>query len=95
MGPESNISAVGTYEIDTGTVQLTAGGTNLDRLDGQGLNFGNDNFTYLNIVDAANQTPGTVTVQGPVNMAANTTTTMNFLAGPTVVWTSLTCITRR
>ena len=43
----------------------------------KGLNFGNANRTSLIFVDSAG-TPGTVTVTGPVTLAANTTTTLNF-----------------
>jgi hypothetical protein len=73
-----NINATGTYQIDMGTVQLAATGT--DELDGAGLIFGSDNFTYLTVVDVLGG-PGTVTVQGPVTMAAKTITTMNYQGG--------------
>jgi len=77
----ANINAAGTYQIDIGTVKLTApGGGRADELDGAGLNFGNANATSLTFVDAG-VTPGTVTVQGPVTLAANTTTTLNFTGG--------------
>lgn len=78
----STIKASGTYQIDAGTVLLTApGGGAFDELDGNGLNFGATNPTGLSIQDATSKTPGTVTVQGPVTLAANTTTTMNFNGG--------------
>jgi hypothetical protein len=79
-----NLSAAGGYEIDTGTLQLTAYSTgNFDRLDGAFVNFGDDSPTTLAIVDAANQTPGTVTVNVTdyFDLAGNTTTTMNFVGG--------------
>jgi hypothetical protein len=76
----SNIDAAGTYQIDIGTVQLQApAGGSTDELDGAGLDFGNANPTALTFVDAKAGTPGTVQVQGAVDLAANTTTTMNFL----------------
>lgn len=74
-----NINAVGSFQIDTGTVQLTApSGSTADELDGTGLDFGNANATKLTIVDNTAGTPGTITVQGPVTLAANTTTRMNY-----------------
>jgi hypothetical protein len=81
----ANLSARGTYEIDFGTVQLTApSGGSADELDGAGLNFGNANATNLTLTDSTMGTPGQVTVQGPVTLAANTTTTMNFTGGNNV-----------
>jgi hypothetical protein len=75
----SNINAAGTYQIDIGLVQLTApGGGSADELDGAGLNFGNANNTKLTVVDSLAGTPGDVKVVGPVTLAANTTTTLNF-----------------
>jgi hypothetical protein len=77
----SNIRAVGTYEIDTGTVQLQAlSGQNMtiDALDGQGLNFGNISPTFLTVTDSTIGAPGWVGVGGPVTLAANTTLTMHF-----------------
>jgi hypothetical protein len=77
-----NINAAGTFEIDTGTVQFMAvSGATSDYLDGAGLIFGNANQTALTIVDSTRGTPGTVTIQGPVTLAANTTTTENFAGG--------------
>ncbi len=75
----ANIAASGTYQIDIGTVQFTApaGGTT-DELDGGGLTFANANPTALTFTDKTPGTPGTVQVTGPVTLAANTTTTMNF-----------------
>ncbi len=75
----ANINAAGTYQIDSGTVQFTAPpGSSRDELDGEGLTFGNGNPTAMTFVDMTRGTPGTVEVQGPVSLAANTTTTMNF-----------------
>jgi hypothetical protein len=73
----SNISAAGSYQINAGTVQLLTGGNSFDRLDGTGINFGNVANTNLTIVDGG--TPGFISVQGPVTLAANSTTTMSFL----------------
>src|SRR5580658_1358114 len=57
-----NINAVGTYQIDAGTVQLTApSGGSFDELDGAGLVFGNAANTALTFVDSTPGTPGTVT----------------------------------
>jgi hypothetical protein len=79
VAADGNIDAAGTYQINVGTVQLTvAGGGTADELDGAGLIFGNTNLTSLTLVDLNSGTPGTVTVQGPVTLAANTTTTENF-----------------
>jgi hypothetical protein len=76
-----NINAAGTYEIDIGKVTLTApSGGSADELDGPGLFFSATNNTALTIVDSG-MTPGTVTVQGPVTLATNTTTTMNYMGG--------------
>lgn len=75
----ANINADGTYQIDVGTVQFMAqSGATTDELDGKGLLFGNPAPTALTIIDSTPGTPGTVTIQGPVTLAANTTTTMNF-----------------
>jgi hypothetical protein len=75
----ANISAVGAYLIDAGTVQFTApSGGRSDALDGAGLTFSGSNPASLTFVDSTAGTPGTVTVQGPVTLAANTTTTLNF-----------------
>jgi hypothetical protein len=74
----ANINAAGTYKIATGTVYLTTGGASLDRLDGAGLIFSNNNPTTLKIVDAVSGTPWNVTVKGPVTLAGNTTTYMSF-----------------
>jgi hypothetical protein len=74
VGAGGNINAVGTYEIDGGTVQLAAVGT--DELDGAGLNFGSSDPTDLDIVDF-NSTPSTVIVQGSVTLGALTLTQMN------------------
>lgn len=75
----ANISATGTYQIDAGAVNLTAVTRgNADELDGAGLVFGNSNPTTLALLDATGSTPGTVTVQGPVTLAQNTTTRLNF-----------------
>jgi hypothetical protein len=79
-----NINATGTYEIDTGTVKLTVGGATVDQLDGAGLIFDNAAPTFLTMLHAQG-TPGLVTVQGPVTLAANTTTTMNFTGGNNTV----------
>jgi hypothetical protein len=78
----ANLNAVGIFEIDFGAVQLTApsGGT-ADELDGQGLIFGNANPTSLTFVDSTAGTPGTVTIQGPVTLAGNTITTLNYNGG--------------
>ncbi len=74
----ANLNAAGTYQIDIGTVQLTApAGGAADELDGGGLVFGDSN-TFLTVVDSTPGTPGTVTIQGFVNLAPNTTTTLNF-----------------
>jgi hypothetical protein len=80
---KASIVANGTYQIDNGTVQLTApsDGSTADELDGEGLIFGNSNPTNLTIVDNKAGTPGTVSIQGPVTLAAKTTTTMNFAGG--------------
>lgn len=75
-----NINAAGLYQIDAGTVVLTApAGGKADELDGAGLYFGNATKAFLTIVDATPGTPGTVTVQGPVTLNANTKVTMNFV----------------
>jgi hypothetical protein len=71
----ANINATGTYQIDAGLVQFKGGG---DQLDGAGLNFGNVMATTLAIVDIE-LTQVTVTVQGPVTLAANTTTKLNYM----------------
>ena len=77
-----NINASGTYQIDTGTVQFMAvSGAATDELDGAGLIFGNANATALTILDSTQGFPGTVTIQGPVTLGANTTTTENFVGG--------------
>jgi hypothetical protein len=77
----ANIKAAGTYEIDIGTVTLTApaAGT-ADELDGLGLNFAivQGSTTALTIVDATPGTPGAVSVKGGVKLVANTTTTLNY-----------------
>jgi hypothetical protein len=74
----SNITAAGTYEIDSGEALLTApSGGSADELDGLGLTFGNINNNSLTILDSG-ATTGTVTIQGPVRLAATTTTTLNF-----------------
>jgi hypothetical protein len=79
LDKSANISASGTYQIDTGTVQFTVpSGTSSDELDGAGLNFGNASNTFLTFVDSTTGTPGSVVVQGPVTLGQNTTTTMNF-----------------
>jgi hypothetical protein len=80
LDKNANINAAGSYQIDIGTVQMTAGSPTSDRLDGGGLGlvFGNTNNTSLTIVDQTAGTPGNVTVQGPVTLAANTTVEMNF-----------------
>jgi hypothetical protein len=75
----ANISAAGTYQIVEGTVTLTvtsAGSS--DALDGAGLIFGNSYPTFLKLVDSGTSN-GTVTVQGPVTLAQNTTTTASFI----------------
>lgn len=77
----ANLNAAGTYQIDGGNVYLQTGGASLDRLDGAGLIFGNANATYLIIDDNPTGGPGTVTVKGPVTLAAKTTTTMSFTGG--------------
>ncbi len=81
----ANLKAKATYQIDIGTVELTppAGGNAADELDGAGLNFGNAVATKLTFVDlwAPMGVPGTVTVQGPVTLAAKTTTTLNYNGG--------------
>jgi hypothetical protein len=75
----ANIQADGSYQIDRGTVQFTApSGAAADELDGVGLNFGNDNNTFLTIVDSTPGTPGTVSITGTVTLAAKTTTTLNY-----------------
>lgn len=75
----TNINGVGTFEIDTGTLQFGSGGSSQwDDLDSAGLNFGNDAPTNLTFVAFAGTTPGTVTVHGAVTLAANTTTTLNY-----------------
>jgi hypothetical protein len=79
-----NLNAAGTYRIDFGEVQLTApSGGFADELDGLGLIFGNANSTKLTLLDSTPGTPGQVTVQGPVTLAANTTTTLNFVGNST------------
>jgi hypothetical protein len=78
-GPGANISVIGTYEIDIGTVTLTTvPGAKPDELDGQALNFGNANPTAFVFTDSVAGTPGTIIVNGFVNLAAKTTTYMNF-----------------
>jgi hypothetical protein len=77
----SNINATGTFQIDTGTVQLQAlsnAAPTLDELDGAGMNFGNDYNTYLTITDSTPGMPGWVSVGGPVTLAANSRLTENF-----------------
>ena len=75
----SNINAAGDYQIDVGEVKLTAPSDgSADELDGAGLYFGSGLPTFLTIVDSTFGTPGTVTVQGPVTLAAQTTTTLNY-----------------
>jgi hypothetical protein len=83
----ANLSVAGTYQIDRGLVKLTApSGGSADELDsGLGLNFGNVNPTFLTVVDSTPGRTGTVTVQGPVQLADNTTTTLNYKG-----WTSRT-----
>jgi hypothetical protein len=73
----------GTFQIDTGTVTLTApSGGAADELDSGGLIFGSDDSGQtLAIVDSTPGTSGTVTIQGPVTLSYNTTTTMNFTGG--------------
>jgi hypothetical protein len=73
----------GTFEIDGGTVQLTApSGGSADELDGAGLTFNYDGIPEsLAVVDSTPGTPGTVTVQGPVTLSAFTKTTLNFTGG--------------
>jgi hypothetical protein len=79
LASHANITAAGMYYIDGGTVLLTApSGGSADELDGAGVEFGNDDFTFLTIVDSTTGTPGTVTIQGGVSLAASTTTTLNF-----------------
>jgi hypothetical protein len=78
----SNINAIGKYEIDLGTVVLTAQSgavPNFDALDGEALIFGNAGNTIFQIEDSNFGTPGQVNVGGPVTMSANTTVKMNFL----------------
>ncbi len=60
-------------------MKLTAlSGISADELDGEGLNFGNANNTFLTIADTTPGTQGRVIVQGAVALAQKTTTTMNF-----------------
>jgi hypothetical protein len=75
----ASLLADGAFQIDIGTVQLTApSGSSAVELDGGGLNFGNANPTFLKIVDSTAGSPEQVTVQGGVTLAQNTVTTMNF-----------------
>jgi hypothetical protein len=79
-----NISADGIFEIDSGTVQLTApSGGSADELDGVALNFGTGDgqSASLTVVDSTFGTCGTVTVQAMISLALSTTTTMNFNGG--------------
>jgi hypothetical protein len=77
--PESNINAVGKYQIDIGKVALTAlSGCDADELDGAGLIFGNANNTFFEILDSTAGQPGGVNITGPVTLAANTRLTMNY-----------------
>jgi hypothetical protein len=74
----ANINATGSYLIGAGLVQITVpSGGRSDALDGTGLTFSGTNAASLTFVDSTPGTPGTITVQGPVTLAANTTTTMN------------------
>jgi hypothetical protein len=73
----SNINAAGTYQINAGLVQFRGSG---DELDGAGLVFGNFQATTLAIADMGTTT-GKVTIQGPVTMAAQTTTNLNYNGG--------------
>lgn len=71
------LKAIGKFQIDTGTVQLTSltdGSPAL--LEGAGLIFGDANATAFII--GAGQTPGQVRIKGPVELGQNTTTTMNY-----------------
>jgi hypothetical protein len=69
----------GTLQIDSGDVDFQViGGAPTVAIQSAGLIFGNLADTSLNFVDL--NTPGTVAVVGPVTLAANTTTTMNFKA---------------
>jgi hypothetical protein len=82
VGAGGNLAVSGTIEIDAGTLQLTApSGGAAEELDGTALTFGNLNATFLNIVDQFPGMTGQVTVGLAVNLAANTTTTMNFMGG--------------
>jgi hypothetical protein len=77
-----NIEASGIFQIDSGTVKLTAeSGSFADELDGAGLDFGNTNNTFLTITDSTVGTPGEVIIQGSVTLAQKTTTTLNFTGG--------------
>jgi hypothetical protein len=78
----ANLNAGRTFEIDAGLVQLTApSGGSADELDGTGLTFGNANRTALTVVDSTPGSTGAVTITGPVTLAANTTTTLNYKGG--------------
>jgi hypothetical protein len=80
VGVGGQISGDGIFQIDIGTVQLTApGGGSTDALNVSALDFGNANATSLTIVDSMLM-PGQVNIQGEVNLAQNTRTTMNFSA---------------
>jgi hypothetical protein len=78
----SRITAVGTYRIDTGTVELTApsGSANL-ALVGAGLVFGDTNETILTILDSTTGTHGSIIINGNVTLGEQTTTKMNFTGG--------------
>lgn len=75
----SRVSATGGFQIDTGTVRLTAPGegTHL-ALSGTGLTFGDSNSTFLTIVDAVAGITGSISINGSVYLGMGTRTTMQF-----------------
>jgi hypothetical protein len=75
---DGTIKGAGNFLIDVGTVQVTPPSSgNGPAIDSAELIFGNDSNTYLTVVDSGG-TQGTVTIKGPVTLAANTTTTLSF-----------------
>lgn len=69
------IAASGTFQIDTGTVDLVANASSAE-LSGQGLNFGDDNPTFLTVVGIGGG--GVAIVSGPVTLGDLTTTQLTF-----------------
>lgn len=71
IGSGTNINAAGTCRIDTGSVVFNGFG---DELDSAGLIFGNANPTSLTLSGGI----ATVTVQGPVTLGQQTTTSISY-----------------